>query len=305
MKSIACILVASLVFAGCNNSQREAQLKALAAKDSTLFEQTQQKDSTIMAYIHSLNDIQDNLNAIKTKEKVISMGKEKGEGTSQSGTIVADIKTLDELIVKNHRELNALEKKLRAATKQDEEIKKMVANLQSDLKDKDTQIADLEVRLAKVNDSIRLIVSQFNDSLVVLGRQKMEITAMKTEINTVYYAVGTYKELKKMGVLTKQGSFAGIGGAPELKQGFNVSYFTSALKPELKAIPLYSKFSKLVTNHPPDSYKVAGNGKTDSFIITDPASFWSTSKYLVILVNTQTSNNKAEVGEASITPPAE
>lgn len=306
MKTVACFLVAAFVFAGCNNSQREQQLKELTAKDSVLLQQSQQKDSTIMAYISSLNEIQDNLNAIKSKEKIILLSQEPSGNTTPGASIVSDIKSLDALIVKNHKEINILERKLSEGNKQDKALRKLIANLSDEVKDKDSQIAAFEEKLAKANDSIKLVVSQFNDSLIVLSRQKMEINAMQTEINTVYYAVGTYKELKDNGVVTKEGTVMGIGGVPELKQNFNVSYFTAATAPNLQAIPLRSKFYKLVTNHPADSYKIASNGKTDTFIITDPASFWSESRYLVILINSGSSSayKRVKTNVASLFQPS-
>jgi hypothetical protein len=302
MKTTACFLFAFLVFAGCNNSEREQQLKSLAIKDSLLLEQTQQKDSTILSYIHSLNNIQDNLETIKAKEKILSMGKPV-EGSSQSGAIVADIKSLDELIVKNHRDMYALEKKLKVADKEDVDLKVMVANLNKELSDQDEEIAELEAKLSKSNDTLNTVIHQFNDTMIVVDRQKMEINSMQNEMNSVYYAVGTYKELKTKGVLTKEGRIIGMGGTPELKKDFNSSYFTSASKPDLHTIPLYAKFSRLVTTHPSNSYKVTGNGKNDSFVITDPASFWSAGKYLVIIV-TQPSGEK-DNSTASVTTPSQ
>jgi len=302
MKNVGYILFAFMVFAGCNNSQQEQKIKELSARDSVLLQKTMEKDSSIMAYIHTLNDIEDNLSAIKAKEKIISLDKEQGT-RNQSTHIVADIKSLDELIVKNHKEIFALEKKLKNTTKEDAELRKMITHLTEDLNDKESQIAGLEVQLGRANDSVRIIVAQFNDSLIVLGRQRMEISAMKTQINSVYYAFGTYKELKKEGVLSKEGRFIGIGGVPTLKQDFNTSYFTSASMPDLRAIPLYSKFEHLVTNHPANSYKVTGNGKADYFVITDPATFWSTSRYLVIIVNEAGNNRNGEQNQAAFSTP--
>jgi outer membrane murein-binding lipoprotein Lpp len=286
MKRTAFILMfGTLLFAGCNNSQREAQIRELSAQDSTLLSQTQQKDSSIMAYVHSLNEIEENLNTIKQREHLLSMSKENGTKDSLAADIVGDIRSLDDLIVKNHREMFDLEKKLKASDKQDMELRRMVTNLSKELSDKDAEIAELESKLSRANDSIKTIVADFRDSIVTINRQKMEINTMRTEMNTVYYTVGTYKELKKVGVLTKEGGVIGIGSTPALKQNFNSTYFTSALMPDLQTIPLYSKFVKLVTNHPSNSYKVVNNGKVDSFVITDPASFWSESKYTVIIVD--------------------
>ena len=47
-----------------------------------------------------------------------------------------------------------------------------------------------------------------------------------------------------------------------------------------------SKKAKIVTTHPSSSYSFDGpEGQVDNLIITDHAKFWSTSKYLVIVVN--------------------
>lgn len=286
------------------SSSQEQHLKDITVRDSVLLQETQQRDSAIMAYIHDLNDIEDNLNAIKTKENVITINDEKNANKSQSDVILGDIKSLDALIIKNNREIADLEKKLKSSNKKDVELNRMVQNLTADLNEKIKEVAMLEAGLAKANDSIKLVLGQFRDSLAINSQQRGQINTMRTEMNMVYYAFGTYKELKKQGILVKEGAIIGVGGAPTLKPDFNTGYFTTASIQDLHSIPLYAKFQKVVTNHPATSYKITGNGKADSFVITDPAAFWSTGKYLVILVN-GAGNYKAGGGsrsEASISP---
>ena len=125
-----------------------------------------------------------------------------------------------------------------------------------------------------------MITEQFDDSIAVIHKQREEINAMRSVVNTVYYSSGTEKQLKKEGIITKEGRVIGLGGATELKSGFNSSLFTQGDMTKLTAIPLSGKFSKLVTNHPSGSYKVSG----DTIHIIDPTSFWSESKYLVIVI---------------------
>ena len=46
-----------------------------------------------------------------------------------------------------------------------------------------------------------------------------------------------------------------------------------------------SKKAKIVTNHPSDSYEIESEGDvTERIIIKDAAAFWSSSKYLVVVV---------------------
>jgi len=86
--------------------------------------------------------------------------------------------------------------------------------------------------------------------------------------------------LKKEGLVTKEGKVIGLGGATELEAGLTTDHFTQADMTKLNAIPINGKLEKLVTNHPASSYNVSG----DTLHITNPASFWNQSKYLVIVI---------------------
>ena len=52
-----------------------------------------------------------------------------------------------------------------------------------------------------------------------------------------------------------------------------------------KEIKLYTKSAKILTVHPADSYKLSQDASNQYVLrITNPELFWSTSKYLVVLV---------------------
>lgn len=299
MRKLACLLLSALVFAGCDYRDQKEQIRELSVKDSMLLQQGQQKDSSITAYIRSLNDIQDNLNSIKSEEHMISLARENG-ATDRSASIVSDIKALNALILKNHKDINSLEAQLGRSIKQDKELKKLVENFRQQLLQKDTEIALLEGKLTRSDDSLRVVMNDFKDSVNVINQDNQRISQLQTTMNTVHYAVGTFKELKDRGVVERQGSVIGIGGRPELKANFNKDYFTTAQLPDLQSIQLYGKFDKLVTYHPTDSYKITGGEKVNTLVITDPQAFWSTSKYLVVVISQQ--QEKAKSSEAGMMP---
>ena len=279
MKTLVYISLAALMVSGCNNKE-EQQIKILSAHDSALMRESGRKDSTILAYVKSMNDIQDNLDSIKAAEKILTMNDESGHGKNA----VRDIRNINVQLLKYHREIYGLEKKLQLVNSQNAEIKKLEVHLSQELAEKDSGIAILQRRLAGSNDSLTTIMHQFNDSMVIISKQNSAISQMTTQLHTVYYAIGTTKEFKKKGVIIKKGGLAGIGSTAEVKQNFNSNYFTKADMTQIKVIPLNSKFEKLVTNHPAESYNVTDNKKSDSLIIKDPTAFWSTSKYLVVVV---------------------
>jgi hypothetical protein len=283
MKRYLVILLALPLFYACHNSQDQAQIKDLSAKDSTLGKRTEAQDSTIMAYVRTFNDIEDNLDTIKTKAKILTLNNS-GDAENRQDQIVANIRAIGDLMMKNKKEIAFLERKLKRSNGQNEQLQKMIAHLTEELNEKDAQIAALQSQLSESNAALKDMITKFNDSMKVVANQKEQINQITTDMNTVYYAIGTMKELKKQGVVTKEGGIAGIGGAAELKQNFNASYFTKADLTNLHTVPLFSKFGKVVTNHPSDSYTVTNNKKSDSLLIKDPKSFWSQSKYLVIIV---------------------
>jgi len=197
---------------------------------------------------------------------------------------VNDIRSIDSLIIKSNREVAALHLRMRKMGKKDAELETMVARMSTQLAQQDTEIATLQNNLARVNNSYAEVTRQFNDTMVVLQDQSARVAALTTAINTVYYAIGTEKELKANKVITKEGGFIGIGKNTELTPDNNTAYFTKSDLTTLNAISLNAKFKRLLTTHPAGSYKITGNKTADSLIITDRNAFWSEDKYLVVAV---------------------
>ncbi|MCR5197845.1 MAG: hypothetical protein K6D55_03540 [Prevotella sp.] len=101
-------------------------------------------------------------------------------------------------------------------------------------------------------------------------------------MNTAWFVFGTKDELKKQQIVTKDGLFS---KKKILEGNFNKDYFTKIDIRVDKEIKLYSKDAKVLTVHPASSYKLQPDANKQYVLrITDPQSFWSTSKYLVIQV---------------------
>lgn len=280
-KYLLAAVVVSMLFA-CNNKKEQmeqAQLKSMNAEDSTLNVRTRAQDSTITAYIKSMNDIEDNLDSIKAKAHIMKIG-ETTEGMDKKGMIITDMKYIGNLMIKNREQLAMMRKRLAESGNKNVELQKMINHLTEELNEKDSEIAGLQSQLAETNANLKSVMQKFDDSMQVIARQNATIS----EQNMIYYAIGTMKELKNKGVIMKEGGVLGVGGTEQLKPNTNIAYFTSADYHTIHALPLYSKFDKIITNHPTGSYKVSGNEQSDSLIITDQKLFWSQSKYLVVVV---------------------
>ncbi|HTB31511.1 MAG TPA: hypothetical protein VK808_05770 [Bacteroidia bacterium] len=272
----------AVLFSCTNNDQLVQQYKQLHERDSALMIKTQADDSTIRGYVSNLNEIQTNLDEIKSREKILSV-QSSGE-TGNKNTALADIKALDNLILKSNKEIADLNVRLKKMNVKDAGLQKMVASMTAQLSEKDSEIAVIQSNLSKVSASYAQVTQQFNDSITVLQAKSSRIEDMTNKMNTVYYAVGTVKELKDNRVIAKTGGFIGIGKNTELTPDQNTSYFTKTDLTKLSVIPLNAKFKKLLTVHPSESYKITGDKTADSLVITDQSSFWSENKYLVVAV---------------------
>jgi hypothetical protein len=70
-----------------------------------------------------------------------------------------------------------------------------------------------------------------------------------------------------------------------LQGNFNKSYFTKIDIRVSKEVKLYSKSVRLLTMHPSSSYTLTQDNNNQYILrISNPQLFWSTSKYLVVLV---------------------
>jgi predicted nucleic acid-binding Zn-ribbon protein len=283
--AIFALFCSSIILLSCNNNQKEVEkLKSVVAQDSVALEKAQSKDTVIANYINTMGEIQDHLDSLKVKQKLLSEDLSENRSDKRKA-ILNDIKAIDDALIEDNRKIYKLEVQLKKLQSKNAGMNKMINRLTAEIAQKNSEIADLQTRLSLTNDSFRTMSHRFNDSINKITRQRSELNALTVAYNTVYYLTGTKKELKDKGAVTKTGGVLGIGRTSELSDNARDSIFIKSDQTKLNTISLNGRFSKLVTTHPAGSYSITKvDKKTDVFNITNPTSFWSQSKYLVIEV---------------------
>lgn len=279
MKMQYIIFTGMFALAACNNTEIGGvqKIKNLAEQDSIKAVEANQQDSLINTYLDDLNDIQENLDRIKEREKIITMQPAEMNSDDKQ-TVVAEVKELDDWIVANDKKMNTLQLMLKRMNTKNTKLESLVAHLTQQTAEQDEEISGLQARLGKADDSLRYITARFNDSIIVIRKQRMDMS----EMNTVYYITGTMTQLKDKGVINKEGGFIGLGRVAELNPVVNNTVFTKANLLSLKGLSLHGKFRRIITSHPDRAYQVVSGSKTDSIAINMPSTFWSESKYLII-----------------------
>ncbi len=270
------------VFYSCKNDELEAEIADLQHQNSDTQNQLNEKEELIVEFIGSMNEIQDNLARIKEREGIMTARFDKGNvevDESMKENIIADIELINSLLIENKEKMSSLNSRLKQSNLKIAELEKMIENMAAQLQEKDAQIAELQTQLAEANQQLAVLFEEYNNRIEELGEQE-------EKLNTAFYCYGSEKELKEQGVISKEGGFIGIGKTAKLSDDFNKEYFTQVDITIDREIDLNVKKVKLITTHPSDSYELLGEeGNYEKLKITDPELFWSSSKYLVIVVD--------------------
>ena len=281
MKKLLFVALCLLAMVACKNEKPAQNLASISQADS-LQKIIAQKDNEINDMMATLNDIQEGFRQITEAENRVTVA-QAGEGADKAQQIRENIQFISQRMMQNKQLINKLQQQLRESSFKGDELKKTIETLTSQMEEKEQQLQQLRAEL----DSKDIHISQLDETINNLNTdvsnlqqessQKTEvINTQDKQLNTAWYVFGTKRELKEQNILVK---------GKVLQGNFNKNYFTKIDIREDKEIKLYSKSAELLTAHPGGSYTLTRDSK-DQYVlrITNPQTFWSTSKYLVILV---------------------
>ncbi len=276
---VACL--AAFFLTGCNNSKNNTPDMTSQQKDS-LNSIIAQKDSELNDMMGTLNEIQDGLNQINEAENRVTLLKN-GEGANKKQQLKEDVQFIATRMQQNRELLAKLQKQLANSSFQGDQLKKTIENLQKQIEEKDKQLQALrqeldskDIHIAELDETINNLHTKTNNLTSVNRQQSETINTQDKQLNTAWYVFGTKKELKDQHI---------IEGNKVMTGNFNKSYFTKVDIRDVSEIKLMSKSAKLLTTHPSSSYTLVRDAnKQYTLRITNSQIFWSTSKYLVVLV---------------------
>lgn len=282
MRKLAVIIGIGMLLSSCNGKKEEEEknpvIDSLSHVNADLNSQLSQKEAALQEFIDAFNEIQENINQIKEKEKIVTGNTQGGDVKNREEQIKEDLQSIYDLLNKNKMKVAALSKKLKDANIKMESLERMISNLQAMIDEKDKEIEALKDKIESLNIELSNLQTSYQEL-----QQENELKTEK--LYTAYYAIGTTKELKEKGIITKEGGFIGIGKATKLKDDFNKDYFTKIDITRVTVIPISAKSAKILTNHPSSSYRIIGDKKhVDRIEITNIEDFWSASKFLVIVI---------------------
>ncbi|MBW7935657.1 MAG: hypothetical protein LC101_11210 [Flavobacteriales bacterium] len=280
------ILFAPFVLFACGGGS-QANIDQMKKELDSLKNLQAESSATVDVYIGDLNDIYESLEEVKRKEGAIS------KTAAGGGEIAADKKTLiqedimliDQMMQENRDKLESLRSKVKKSDKKMAELEKLIANLQKQIEEKDSQIAGLKLQLEGLNIELENLSASYDNLNKENETNKETIGKQTEELNTVYFAMGTFKELVDNKVLDKGGALTVKSGS-KLAADVNIDYFTKADLRTLKDIKVGNRKITIKSSHPTGSYTLEpASGKTEKLVINDAQAFWKNTKYCVIVFN--------------------
>ncbi len=288
IKKLIPFLLLGLV--ACNSSKQ----KELEQKNDSLVSVAIEQQQITNDLVNTLVAIDQNLQDIKAKEKLIevNMGTPESANPDIQKKINDDIKDIYNLMLANKEKIAELESKLQSTSSDNKNLNSLVSRLNRQLKDKSVEIITLKEQLGSKNIEIAALnftvegMSQVLDSIRAANKNtKAVLDSTTIELNTAYYAFGTKKELKEHKVISNEG-LPLVGKVKVLSNDFNEDYFTKIDIREVETIPLFRPKVKILTNHPEGSYEIiSGEEDVKTIKILDKEAFWSISNFMVAQVN--------------------
>ena len=275
------VALSSLLMVGCGQQKANKDLEMTTLRDS-LNQIISQKDNEIDGMMETFNDIEAGFREIDAAEGRVALARQ-GEGANAKERIRENMEFIKDAMARNKELINKLRQQLRESTIKGNALKTIIENMMKQIEEKDKKIQDLieeldakDIHISRLDEEVANLNTNVSNLTEETNQKTQTINTQDKQLNTAWFVFGTKSELKQQHILED---------GKVLQANFNQNYFTKIDIRVDKEIKLYSRSAKMMTSHPAGSYTLDRDANKQYILrISDPQKFWSTSKYLVILV---------------------
>ncbi len=282
MKKMIILAIGATVLVACGQKGPKAEDVRMAQTTDSLNRIIQQKDNEITDMVATINDIEEGFRAINQAQDRVTVAQQ-GEGANAVERIRENMQVIQQTMQHNRELISKMRNQLRQSSVASAELRRTLDNLTKQMEEKDAQMRQLraeleakDVRIDELGKEVTDLHSNVSSLKEESSQKSQTISAQDKQLNTAWFVYGTRKELKEQRI---------IEDGNVLQSNFNRDYFTKIDIRVDKEIRLYSRSARLLTAHPQASYTLERDANKQYVLrITNPQLFWSTSKYLVVLV---------------------
>jgi chromosome segregation ATPase len=262
-------------------------------KNHTLKKQNEEITAYVDDATKTISDIQSSLDSISAETiKNISNNQELPDSAlvDKKGRIMNRIDQLNSQMEGYKSKINDLEKKLNTNSIKIKGLSQLIEKLKTNLAEKEEMIASLSGQINELNATLE---TERTTSQAAIAERDKTITENKDfirlqdeMINTIYYIIGTQKELMNKGILEKTGGILGLGRTARIKRNFNTADFSQLNLLNDQSININRSMKKvsILSSQIAESYEILPiNDNQCKLQILKPETFRQ-NKYVVILL---------------------
>ena len=280
---IVVILAILAIIFGVMWHNASVKAKELAQSQEELKQSILEKEVPVTA-----EELQNSIDALGRELGLIGAGTEFPVGTPEElkARNLNTLNTARTKISEYKKQLADLEAKIADNKKTMASMQSTVDRLKKSLAEKERIVAELERRVIAINDTLtterKIAQAEITKRENMLQEKETELTKLNIDSNTIYYAIGTRKQLLDSGIITRKGGILGIGKVSVLKD-VNLTKFShfNLLETQEITFPVTRRGYSVLSNHIAASYEVRKEGDQYVLRVTDPEQF-KKQKVLVI-----------------------
>ena len=293
---VSVLTVLPFTLVACVSKKEFEQVKA---ENKTLDEEKQRSQRELGAagaataeMQATLDDVQKSLEDLRVKElkavrTSLAVAQEGKAAPGRREELKAEIEEIRNVVKANLAKLSALQKQKNTSDQKITTLERLIGEMRRNLEEKEATIGALEEKtlvLAKEAEELRGTVKEKE---AVVKEKEAAIVDRESQMSTAYVLIATQSALKKAGLVEKKGSVLGLGGNWQRTGQFDETLFkqVDTRKETEFAVGAAPDKARVLSDHPKDSYTLAGTGpKASTLTVTDAARFWKGSKYLVVML---------------------
>lgn len=221
---------------------------------------TAEQESMRQRYDQAVNEIvaiQDSLNTIGLKETQ-AQGDIELHGQTIHDKVLSRIATLKTSIAATKERINELDAKLKHSGIRIASMKKMIEGLRESVTYREERIAKLSSQVDTLRTRVTGLTFEVQGQQEALARNQEELLAKQRELATIYYTMGTKKQLTTAGVVEPKGGVLGVGKSLKVSGMFEEASFSPLNTDEENVIRIPAKKGKvqILSAQPPGSYQL-------------------------------------------------
>ena len=236
---------------------------------------------------NAIAEIQDSLNAITTADGAVQLKQddlrtEQRLSQPSRAEALESIALLNASIQRTKTKISELESSLEKSGTKAAGLQRMIHNLKRTVVEKQEHIAVLTGQVDSLQTQVAGLATTVQGLETTVAMDQQNIEEKRRELGTIYYIIGTKKELSSSGVIVAKGGVLGLGKTLKLSGQFDNGQFTTLDTDMETVVRAPATRVEVLSPQPLSSYEVKiENGQVELRIL-DPKEFRKV-KHLVIM----------------------